>query len=103
MECEEKRASSSGSADIPDAPSVRLDNRFRDKEPEPEPGHIGTVELPIALEDPLELVLSNSRSEISDRELNTMVDCSQAPEDFHFRGAELEGVGKEVREDLKDP
>src|ERR1700687_848108 len=79
-ECKEERASFPGSADSPNSASVRLDDRFRDEEPEPESGHVGTVELPVALENPFELVFFNSRSEVLDRDLDATVDSRQAHE-----------------------
>lgn len=77
----DERASPSEFALRPNLSAVRLDDGFRDEEPEPQPPAFRTVELTVRLEDTLQIGLRDPPPLVSTRDLNNIIDLRGAHTD----------------------
>ena len=79
-----------------------LDDRFRDVQAEPEPVSART-ELAVELEDAREVLLRDPDAGVRHGHLNLVVERRRAHGDLSSPLGEFDGVGEEVRENLKNP
>src|SRR5689334_13294669 len=95
-----KRASRARLTLHPDAPTVRFDDAFRNREAETEPAPIAAIRLPEAPEDVRDLLGRNARTSIDYRKADFAIGARGAHEHLAARRCELDRVSHEVREQL---
>src|SRR5207244_12871968 len=90
----------------PDAPAVGLDDRARDREPEPASALVAgaaRIRAVEAIEHPVELLGRQARSGVGDAELDPAVTGHDPDGDAIVRGCLADCVAHEVSEHLPEP
>jgi hypothetical protein len=82
---------------------VGVHDRLRDVEAQPETARVRAVELAVTLENARKLLLLDSRPGVFDRDLDQAARFRSPHGNLPILRAEIDGVGQEIRKDLKNP
>src|ERR1700687_6208194 len=96
-------ASRSRPARRPDSSAVRLDDRPGDVEPEPEAAGIRFLKLAETLKHAIQVAFGDSGPVVPDGDLKVVAKRRRLDGDLALHRAELDGVGKKIRNHLKHP